>query len=156
MTTTTYELWHAASGNFLEDFESEGEALAAVGEYLEANGPELVEDLALGVVPSTGLTIRAETPPFLRGAPLLARVQATAQPTAPPMADVVKPVKPTRQAGMGLKPASETPQRQIEPLKAAVESLGDEGGQRRSDKTDLPRLASTQLKPRRRKKPARG
>jgi hypothetical protein len=125
MTATTYELWHAASGNFLEDFESEAEALAAVREYLEANGPEMVEDLALGIVPSTGLTARAETPPFLRGAALLARIQAAAQSTAPPTAGVSESVEPTQQAGTRPKPASERPPGQIEPLKAAAQSLGD-------------------------------
>lgn len=107
MTATTYELWHAASGNFLEDFESEAEALAAVREYLDANGPDMVHDLALGAVPSTGLTTGTETPPFLRGAELLARIEAVAQPTTVSSPGAATLIEPARQPVIRREPTAQ-------------------------------------------------
>jgi hypothetical protein len=119
MTGTTYELWHAASGNFLEDFESEGEALAAVREYLDANGPEMVCDLALGAVPSTGLTGGAGTPPFLQGAELLARVEALASQPGVPDRGSRSRVERSRQPATG--PGSNEP---TPPEQAARKAVG--------------------------------
>ena len=116
MTEMTYELWHTGSGNFLEDFESEEEALAAIRDYLRANGPDMVDDLALGAVPSTGLTGSAETPPFLRGAELLARIEA-ALPTAP---------KTTNGAGVSLD-RSPLPGTRHEPRETTVSERSDAG-----------------------------
>jgi hypothetical protein len=77
-----FELWDTRSGNLLEDFESEAEAVAAVREYLELNGPQMVRDLTLGAVPDTGLVGATGLPPVLDGDELLARVAAHAG--APP------------------------------------------------------------------------
>ena len=119
MSKTTYELWHVASGNFLEDFESEEEALAAVREYLDANGPEMVYDLALGAVPSTGLTMRAETPPFLQGAALLVRVEAATRSVTPSGAGLATPVDRARRPVVRQEQVEETPPEQLETRKAA-------------------------------------
>jgi hypothetical protein len=71
-----YELWDTKSGNLLEEFESEAEALKAVRGYLKANGPEMVRDLVLGTVPSSGLVGVTGLPPILDGGALLDRLRA--------------------------------------------------------------------------------
>ena len=81
--TMTYELWDTRSGNLLEEFESHAEALAAVRGYLRTNGPEMVRDLVLGAVPSTGLSGAADLPPILDGDALLQCVSDDAQTAAP-------------------------------------------------------------------------
>ncbi len=43
----TYELWSGPSGNMVGAFPSRNEALAAVREVAERNGPDYVESLAL-------------------------------------------------------------------------------------------------------------
>ncbi len=69
-----YELWHLRSGNLLECFASEREALIAVREYLELNGFDLVHELALGPVQEEADALD-EGPPVLQGEALLARVR---------------------------------------------------------------------------------
>lgn len=42
-----YELWDTESRNLLDDFATEGEALAAIGALLAINEPDMAEGLAL-------------------------------------------------------------------------------------------------------------
>jgi len=75
--TMIYELWDVQSGNLIEEFGTESEALAAVQGYLDANGPDLLDDLALNPVPSTGLVGATALPPVLKGMELLRRLPGT-------------------------------------------------------------------------------
>jgi hypothetical protein len=68
----TYELWDVETGNLVERFGSEREALEAVRELLIVNGPRYLDVLALGAVPGKPRT--AELPPVLEGHALLTRV----------------------------------------------------------------------------------
>lgn len=49
-----YYLWDLAGGGLLDTFATESEALSWVRRYLEEEGPEYVEDLALDVPDATG------------------------------------------------------------------------------------------------------
>ncbi len=69
-----YELWHLASGNLLEDFATESEAIEAVREYLEANGVEMLRELSLSAVPTDADDAHAALPPTLAGEELAARI----------------------------------------------------------------------------------
>jgi hypothetical protein len=69
-----YELWDVQTGNRVEGFASEREALEAVRELLILNGPRYLEILALGAVPSEGEAGRIALPPILEGHALLTRV----------------------------------------------------------------------------------
>jgi hypothetical protein len=42
-----YELWDMVSRNLLDDFETEAEALAAIGALLAINEPDMADGLAL-------------------------------------------------------------------------------------------------------------
>ncbi len=72
--TTVYELWDLASGNQISSFESELDALMVARKLIDANGPEVLEALALGVV-----RIREgqepELSPFVDGDELRARLE---------------------------------------------------------------------------------
>lgn len=67
-----YELWDVQSGNLIEDFESEAEALSAVRELITLNGPAYSWILALGssdgrgggelIAEGAALAERAQTP----------------------------------------------------------------------------------------------
>ena len=85
--TMTYELWDTKGSNLLERFASEDEAMAAVREYLEVNGPDMIRDLVLGAVPETGLADATDLPPVVEGESLLARVLPAS--SAPKAAAVV-------------------------------------------------------------------
>lgn len=75
--TMIYELWDIKSGNLLEEFDSEAEALEAIRGYQDANGPDLLDDLVLNPVPSTGLIGATDLPPVLKGMDLLRRLGTT-------------------------------------------------------------------------------
>lgn len=79
--TMMYELWDTQSSNLLDRFASEDEAMAAVREYLEVNGPDMIRDLVLGAVPETGLADATDLPPVVEGESLLARVLPTSSAT---------------------------------------------------------------------------
>lgn len=49
-----YELWSMSSGNLLDDFETEDEALATIGELIVMNGPGTTDQLALTHVDDEG------------------------------------------------------------------------------------------------------
>jgi hypothetical protein len=68
-----YELWDMVSRNLLDDFETEAEALAALGALLAVNEPDMADGLALIRVggPGGGAMIA-------RDAELAARAQSTA------------------------------------------------------------------------------
>lgn len=68
-----YELWDTVSRNLLDDFDTEAEALAAIGELLAANEPDMTDGLELIRVggPGGGATIA-------RDADLAMRAQAAA------------------------------------------------------------------------------
>src|SRR5947207_2500929 len=68
-----YELWHIASGNLLEDFETESEALDAVRGYIEANGLGMIDELSLSAVPTLANETPGTLPPSLRGEALARR-----------------------------------------------------------------------------------
>lgn len=68
-----YELWHIASGNLLEDFETESKALDAVRGYVEANGPGMIDELSLSAVPTLASETPGSFPPSLRGEALARR-----------------------------------------------------------------------------------
>jgi len=51
---TGYELWDMVSGNLLDDFDSEAEALEAVRKLIALNGPGSTDALALTRVDATG------------------------------------------------------------------------------------------------------
>lgn len=51
---TTYQLWDNASGNLIEDYYTEREALDYVIEEIEAYGPDAVHAWALLRDPGTG------------------------------------------------------------------------------------------------------
>ena len=44
----TYDLWDVESGNIVNTFETEREALSVVRTLLELNGPEYAQSLSLG------------------------------------------------------------------------------------------------------------
>ena len=69
-----YELWDVESGNRIKSLGSESEALELVRKLLELNGPDYLNDLALGAVPTQGDDEATELPPVLEGPSLLARV----------------------------------------------------------------------------------
>lgn len=72
-----HELWDVETGNLIEHFKSEREALEAVRELLIVNGPRYLDALALGTVPGEG-------DPPLEGHALLTRVlRLDAPPTLP-------------------------------------------------------------------------
>jgi hypothetical protein len=68
-----YELWDTVSRNLLDDFATEAEALAAIGELLALNEPDIAEGLTLLRVggPDGGATVAS-------GTELAARALATA------------------------------------------------------------------------------
>lgn len=75
MAKSIHELWHVPSGSWLEDFELEAEALAAVRGYLTANGPDMVHELVLDVVPADDDSGPSAAPFFLSGIDLAARLE---------------------------------------------------------------------------------
>ncbi len=75
--TVTYELWDTKGSNLLDRFASEDEAMAAVREYLQVNGPDMIRELVLGAVPETGLADATDLPPVVEGESLLAHVLPT-------------------------------------------------------------------------------
>jgi hypothetical protein len=68
-----YELWHIASGNLLEDFETESEALDAVRGYVEANGDAIIDELSVSAAPTSAAEASSALPPALRGEALRRR-----------------------------------------------------------------------------------
>ena len=66
-----YELWDTESGNLVEDFADEGEALAAVRQYAALNTPAYPGALALARRDHEGKTTWLAS-----GAELVARAQA--------------------------------------------------------------------------------
>ena len=68
-----YELWHLMSRNLLEEFETESEALAAVREYVEADEPAMVQELAVSAVPTDAGDVHTALPPTLAGDALAER-----------------------------------------------------------------------------------
>lgn len=70
-----YELWHLASRNLLEDFETEAEALDAVREYIAANDAGMLSELSLSAVPTSASEAGRALPPTLAGEALAERVQ---------------------------------------------------------------------------------
>ena len=72
-----YELWHLASGNLLEDFETESDALHAVREYLDANDAEMIDELSLSAVPTDATEAALTLPPTLAGEALARRIGLT-------------------------------------------------------------------------------
>ena len=71
-----YELWDVEGGNLIERFSSETEALLAVRELLEINGPAYADMLALGAARRMDKAAAGEWPPILEGAALLERARA--------------------------------------------------------------------------------
>lgn len=69
-----YELWHLTSRNFLEDFETEAEALHAVREYAAANDGNILWELSLSAVPTSVSEAGQALPPTLAGQALAERV----------------------------------------------------------------------------------
>ncbi len=69
-----YELWHLASRNLLEDFETESEALNAVREYVEANDAGILRELSLSAVPTDADEVGVALPPTLAGDALAERI----------------------------------------------------------------------------------
>jgi hypothetical protein len=67
------ELWHIASGNLLEDFETESEALEAVRSYVEVNGLGMIDELSLSAAPTLMSETSGSLPPSLRGEALAKR-----------------------------------------------------------------------------------
>jgi hypothetical protein len=74
-----WELWDIGSGNLVEDFATEDEALHAVREILAVNRPDFIDFLALGVMYDEGEPRDEELPSVLRGAELQARLAEIAQ-----------------------------------------------------------------------------
>ena len=107
----TYELWDAKSGNLLEEFESEAEAFAAVRGYLETNGPDMIRDLVLGAVPSTGLIGATNLPPILEGEALLARVSSRLPGQVPSSSDPDPAAAGAATLGHGASASPRTPER---------------------------------------------
>lgn len=70
-----YELWDVESGNRLERFESEMEALSAARDLLALNGPNFLDALMLGAFVQDRDAAVQPLPP-LDGDALLARIQA--------------------------------------------------------------------------------
>ena len=68
-----YELWDTVSRNLLDDFDTEAEALAAIGALLAVNEPDMADGVELLRVggPGGGVLVA-------RGADLAARAQAAA------------------------------------------------------------------------------
>ncbi len=79
-----YDLWDVESGNRIKSFGSEPEALELVRKLLELNGPDYLDDLALGAVPAQGEDEAVELPPVLEGPSLLACLGRSS--AAPPSA----------------------------------------------------------------------
>ncbi len=52
--TAGFELWSMSSGNLLDDFDTEEEALATIRELIVLNGPETTDELALTYVGDDG------------------------------------------------------------------------------------------------------
>jgi hypothetical protein len=66
---TIYQLWDNRSGNLIEDYDTEREALAYVIEEIETFGPEAVGAWALLRDPGAGpVTMIAEGPNLIRRA----------------------------------------------------------------------------------------
>jgi len=79
--TMTYDLWDVESGNIVNTFETEGEALHVVRTLLDLNGPEYARSLSLGIEDDDGsMRIVAE------GVDLATRAakDATTKPVATP------------------------------------------------------------------------
>ena len=51
-----YVLWDVETGNMVGDFATEAEALSVVRDLLDANEPDYVEALSLGVTDDAGAT----------------------------------------------------------------------------------------------------
>ncbi len=74
----TYDLWDTSSGNIINTYETEAQALAMVRDLLEANGEAIAEALSLGYEADDGsIGIIAE------GRELEARAKAGAVPARP-------------------------------------------------------------------------
>jgi len=73
-----WELWHTASSNLVETFDSEDEGLQAVREMLAVNRPDIVDELVLGAMYDDGEPDEIELPPVLEGETLKARLAETA------------------------------------------------------------------------------
>lgn len=71
-----YELWDVESGNRIERFASEIEALSAVRELLALNGADYLHALALGAAHAKGGAGTAALTPVLDGEALLTRDNA--------------------------------------------------------------------------------
>jgi hypothetical protein len=71
-----YELWHVPSGNLVNTFASEAEALAVVRRALQQRGQSHAEQFALGVEDRRG-----QTRAIASGAELVARAVAAGVPT---------------------------------------------------------------------------
>ena len=73
-----YDLWDTASGNIIDTYETEGQALAMVLDLIEANGETFAEALSLGYEADDGtLGLVAE------GRRLAARARAAIVPAVP-------------------------------------------------------------------------
>ena len=70
-TVAGYELWDAQSGNLLDDFDTEAEALEAVRELVVLNGAGCTDSLAL-----TRVHVDGRMATLAMGADLAIRAQA--------------------------------------------------------------------------------
>jgi len=78
-----YELWHTASGNMLESFDTEFEALEAVRGYAEANSLALIHELSLSTVTTLPSEIESDRPPTLAGRELVLQAGLMGDTTQP-------------------------------------------------------------------------
>jgi hypothetical protein len=74
--SVVYELWDVESGNWLERFDSESDALRAAREFLELNAGDFIEALVLGAFRYDGETGTVERLPALAGDVLLTRIRS--------------------------------------------------------------------------------
>ncbi len=70
-----YQLWDVDSGNLIETFPSEAEAIQGVRELLAVNAPDLAQSLALGAMYDEGEPGTRDLPPVLEGDELLLLVR---------------------------------------------------------------------------------
>ncbi len=80
-----YELWTIPSGNMIDDFASEAEALALVRELLAGSSLDAAESLLLTVVGDDGSGSTVATGATLAERALQVPSQADARPRIPPM-----------------------------------------------------------------------
>jgi hypothetical protein len=74
-----WELWDTESGNLVEDFDTEAEALQGVRELLAVNRADYIDFLVLGAMYDEGESRHEELPPVLAGTELQSRLAELAQ-----------------------------------------------------------------------------